>query len=157
MDINVRIHCKSHTAVLQVTEKVHGPFFGNVIEWFKQFLLFSSTLINSIDRRLTWIEMITSKELANLFRSFNVCFGMDYQRCSFDCKDLLENLKGQLTSLSEKVVLTKEGDLTTDAKLFRVLVFEVKVHFDEKEYCVLEKVYTNTHTIFLIIIKHESY
>lgn len=93
------------------------------------------------DRRLTWIEMITSKELANLFRSFNVCFGMDYQRCSFDCKDLLENLKGQLTSLSEKVVLTKEGDLTTDAKLFRVLVFEVKVHFDEKEYCVLEKGY----------------
>lgn len=129
-----------------------GLFFGNVIEWFKQFLLFNSTLINSIDKRLAWIDNITSTELANLFSSFNVYFGMDQLRCSFDCKDLLENLKSEITSLAENVVLTIEGDQRTDTKLLRVLVFEVIVDTDGEEFCVLEKVYTNTLTIFLIII-----
>lgn len=129
-----------------------GLFFGNVIQLFKQFLLFNSTLINSIDTRLTWIENITSIELANLFSSFNVYFEMDQLRCSFDCKDLLENLKSEITSLAENVVLTKEGDQRTDGTLFRVLVFKVKVDINGEEFCVLEKVYTNTQTIFLIII-----
>lgn len=77
---------------------------------------------------------------------------MDQLRCSFDCKDLLENLKSEITSLAENVVLTIEGDQRTDTKLLRVLVFEVIVDTDGEEFCVLEKVYTNTLTIFLIII-----